>query len=487
MLRGDYAGALAAYRGVADIADLEPGLLPASMRREAAASAVTGGAASVQVARLVRECEQRVRQRVTEPLCRPCGSRLGVDAVLGCSGAQSAVPLLLRGENDVLVSVVDDSVRGGRRRQSRTQGGRCRPRFAESRERFVVRLPVGHGALHCVLPSRPAWVHDQLGLLWRLPRIRGDGPLKPVWQGMTMALGSAGFIASASFLPFAEVHPVVAKAIQSAPAGPMSGALRSAAPVCGPSPAQEAAMEAALVKHRQLRHPNVLPLLGYSHSVEGGVVLLWEFSPGGTIREVLTRYGHLPYITQTQFGLHMLSALAYLHERGVAHGNLSIDTVVVDADGKCRLVGLCLHERSPFVQSQSHHVSPWIAAGGAPTPPCDVFCYGLMVLEGLTGQPCWRWRTDDDGEPLGTMEALLQLIEKRGQDLRDAVAQGRLVSNADALDAPVFADKYSVLARTMLRRCVSHTPAERPTAVEARDVIKTLLSQVGLDCEEDEA
>ncbi|SYZ68370.1 hypothetical_protein [Leishmania braziliensis MHOM/BR/75/M2904] len=52
------------------------------MRREAAASAATGGAVSEQVVRLVRECEHRVRWRITEPLCKARLCPLGIDAVL---------------------------------------------------------------------------------------------------------------------------------------------------------------------------------------------------------------------------------------------------------------------------------------------------------------------------------------------------------------------------------------------------------------------
>ncbi|CAJ1991381.1 protein kinase [Leishmania donovani] len=489
MLRGDYAGALAAYRGVAEIADLEPGLLPAAMRREAAASAVTGGAVSVQVARLMRECERRVRLRITEPLCTAISSLLGVDQVLSKwaledvpegSHPDCAQEALVEAEK----SIADGRLRRSSRRSAQSFGELAK--YPEVRHRCVVHFQERQVTLRCVLPSAPRWIRDHIGLCWHLSRSHGTDEATPVWSGMQMALGSAGFIASVSFSTFRDLHPVVAKAIRDAPPGPMSDALRSATPVCGPSPEQEAFMKATLLKHQHLRHPNIVSLIGYSHSLEGGVVLIWEFSPGGTLRELLNRYGRLPAITTIRFGLHALSALSFLHENNIAHGNLNLDTVMVDSDGSCRLVGLYTHERLPFALPQTHYISPLMATGALPTPACDVFCYGLGALEGLTLQPCWRWATKEDGEPYGAASELLDLMKNGGHAFCDAVVQGRVVANAEAFDTPLFAEKYSELARSTLRSCVSHTPSDRPTAVEVRNIVKILLSEGGLACEEDE-
>ncbi|CAM42628.1 hypothetical protein, unknown function [Leishmania braziliensis MHOM/BR/75/M2904] len=489
MLRGDYAGALNAYRGVAEIEDLEPGLLPPSMRREAAASAATGGAASEQVGRLVRECEHRVRWRITEPLCRTSTRPLNLSQVLSKRPSEDVVEGGHPESVHETAREVERGVTEGRQRLFIGRAVRDSREFSnypEIHDRSVVYLQERQMTLRCVLPSAPRWIRDHMGLYWHLSRRKGEGEGIPVWQGMQMALGSAGFIASVSFFTFRDVHPVVAKTIRDAPPGPMSDTLRSATPVCGPSPTQEAFMKAVLVKYQYLRHPNIISLIGYSHSLEGGVVLIWEFSPGGTLRELLNRYGRLPTITTIRFGLQVLSALSFLHEHNVAHGNLNLDTVMVDSDGSCRLVGLYMHERIPFVLPGTHYMSPAMATGTLPTPPCDLFCYGLLALEALTGEPCWRWTTNEDGQPFGTIPDLLVLMQNGGQAFCDAVVEGRVVANAEAFDTPMFAEKYSELARSTLRCCVSHTPSKRPTAVEVRNIVKILLSEGGLACEEDE-
>jgi hypothetical protein len=59
-MRSDYTAALRTYRDAADIAVLEPGLMPHSLRREVAHSNVTGDAVSTQVERVMRECERQL-------------------------------------------------------------------------------------------------------------------------------------------------------------------------------------------------------------------------------------------------------------------------------------------------------------------------------------------------------------------------------------------------------------------------------------------
>ncbi|SYZ68372.1 protein_kinase [Leishmania braziliensis MHOM/BR/75/M2904] len=493
MLRGDYAGALNAYRGVAEIEDLEPGLLPPSMRREAAASAATGGAVSEQVVRLVRECEHRVRWRITEPLCKARLCPLGIDAVLrdtkppgSETGAQcQRAPLHAEGDAGVPQKV--------RPREEKCTGPSLtsRQRFPDVRERYVLAMPDGTSTFRSVVPSMPAWIRDQHGLQWHLARRRGDIKSTPVsmWQKRVLALGSAGALCSVSYLMYREVHPVVAKAIRDAPLGPMSDTLRSATPIFVPSSCQEAAARRLFEKHQQLRHPNLLLCLGFSESIEGGMMSIWEFSPGGTLRELIFRYPRVKAVTINRFGLHALTALSYLHERGIAHGGVCLDNVLVSADGKCRLTGHSGDRKAAcelFYVHQTCYISPRMATGALPTPQCDMFCFGLSTVEALTKEPCWKWATCEDGQSFGTSAELAELMKAGGKPFSDALVQGRVVVNVDLLRGSDVVDNYSRHVVESIIRCLSLDPSERPTAMEVRETSKEMLLQAGLTLEEDE-
>ncbi|KAK7199422.1 Protein tyrosine kinase/Protein kinase domain containing protein [Novymonas esmeraldas] len=493
MLRGDYAGALAAYRGVADIADLEPGLLPAGMRREAAASAVTGGAASVQVARLVRECEERVRQRVTEPLCRVRLSWPGGERVLEPSAdADRCAPSSMRGALALSgrLATAPEAI-NTRARSHSGDGGTEEQRFPAVRDRYVCDVEVAGTAFRTVVPSVPAWVRDQQGRRWHLPRLGVDGEptTDATWGQRLLALGSTGVLSSALYVLRRDVHPVVAKRICGAPVGRMSDALRSAVPVCGPAAEQTAEVHRLLQLSYRIHHPNILPCAGYSHSVEGGVVLLYEFSPGGTLRELIHRYPRTQPVTLTRFGLQILSALGYLHERGIAHGRVSLDNVLVSADGTCRVTG---HSGDRATSERLYHIrhscyiSPLMATGASATPQCDMFCYGLMIIEAETRQPAWRWATQADGQPRGTAEELSELMKEGGPRFSDALATGLVVANVELLNALLTAaDDRSDCPLSLHQRCLSPDPAERPTAAQLWEASRLVLLGAGLALEDD--
>ncbi|GET91185.1 protein kinase-like protein [Leishmania tarentolae] len=493
MLRGDYTGALAVYRGVADIADLEPGLLPAAMRREAAVSAVTGGAVSVQVARLMRECERRVRLRITKRLCKTRLCPLGIEAVLRDSKPSCNDEGTL---HSGMLSATEEDVGVPRKafgkEESRMDLSKASAhRFPRVRERYVLVFQDGTETFRYVVPSMPSWMRDEHGLQWNIAHSPMNGDLTPeyLWNRRVLALGSAGALCSVNYLIYREVHPVVAKVIRNAPAGPMSDALRSATPVCGPSSHQAAAMRRLIEKHQQLRHPNLLAFLGFSESLEGGVVPLWEFSPGGTLRELIFRYPNVKPVTINRFGLQILSALSYLHERGVAHGGVCLDNVLISADGKCRLTGHSGDNKAArelYYVPQTCFISPLMATGALPTPQCDMFCVGLGALEALTKQSPWKWATNDDGQPLGAAAELTELMKAGGKTFGEALLQGRVVVNTDPLRGANVVGNYSNRAVELLTRCLSLDPAMRPTAMEVREVSKEMLLEAGLTLEEDE-
>ncbi|CAJ1032990.1 Protein kinase domain/Protein tyrosine kinase, putative, partial [Leishmania shawi] len=390
--------------------------------RASAAEHATGGAVSEQLGRLVRECEHRVRWRITEPLCKARLCPLGIDAVLrdtkppgSETGAQcQRAPLHAEGDAGVPQKV--------RPREEKCTGPSLtsRQRFPDVRERYVLAMPDGISTFRSVVPSMPAWIRDQHGLQWHLARRRGDIESTPVsmWQKRVLALGSAGALCSVSYLMYREVHPVVAKAIRDAPLGPMSDTLRSATPIFVPSSCQEAAARRLFEKHQQLRHPNLLLCLGFSESIEGGMMSIWEFSPGGTLRELIFRYPRVKAVTINRFGLHALTALSYLHERGIAHGGVCLDNVLVSADGKCRLTGHSGDRKAAcelFYVHQTCYISPRMATGALPTPQCDMFCFGLSTIEALTKEPCWKWATCEDGKSFGTSAELAELMKAGGK------------------------------------------------------------------------
>lgn len=99
-------------------------------------------------------------------------------------------------------------------------------------------------------------------------------------------------------------------------------------------PRARLALEAERAVLAQADHPGVVPLLG----VLPGPGLVLPFLPGGRLADRLQRR---PVLTQGEAGaivLALAGALAHLHGRGTAHGDLSPANVLFDGDGRPVLI-----------------------------------------------------------------------------------------------------------------------------------------------------
>lgn len=107
-----------------------------------------------------------------------------------------------------------------------------------------------------------------------------------------------------------------------------------------------------------------------------------------------------------------------------------------------------------------------MAAGHPPTPACDVFCYGLLMLEAVCRKQPWTWAEDADGEPYGTVEELKRLAAEGGQPFRTAVAAGRVVPDASGFVAACVAQSVPECVAQELLRCLSMNAMHRPSAAD---------------------
>ncbi|KAH8103117.1 kinase-like domain-containing protein [Cristinia sonorae] len=164
--------------------------------------------------------------------------------------------------------------------------------------------------------------------------------------------------------------------------------------------------ESILWKH--LSHPNVLPFLGVADDVfKNTICMVLPWMHHGSIRNYipeLKQQGKLlgpDFVEAIDKWLHQTAmGLAYLHQEGIAHGDLHAGNILIDTDGNVRLTdfGMALIAEASASNSSSH-------GGGAirwrapelidpdefgldstrPTFASDVYSFGITCVELYTG------------------------------------------------------------------------------------------------------
>jgi serine/threonine protein kinase len=153
--------------------------------------------------------------------------------------------------------------------------------------------------------------------------------------------------------------------------------------------------EAALLG--ALDHPNLVRLHDLVEA-DDAVGLVLDLADGGSLADLLRTRGRLTPGEVITAVAPIAAALAYLHEEGVVHGDVSAANVLFTTGGVPLLadVGVArLTGDDRDAEASPAYVDPTVAAGAVPGAPSDVFMLGGVALHTLTGQP--PWPTDGPG------------------------------------------------------------------------------------------
>jgi eukaryotic-like serine/threonine-protein kinase len=135
-----------------------------------------------------------------------------------------------------------------------------------------------------------------------------------------------------------------------------------------------------------LAHPHIVR--GYELIADPEAVVIMETLDGETLALLVDRNpGGLPAEDVAWLGLHLASALRYLHGRGLLHLDVKASNVVAEG-GRAKLIDLSLARPpgryGPGVGTWCN-LSPEQARGGELGAPADVWGLGTVLYEAATG------------------------------------------------------------------------------------------------------
>uniref|UniRef100_A0A0D9VPS7 Protein kinase domain-containing protein n=1 Tax=Leersia perrieri TaxID=77586 RepID=A0A0D9VPS7_9ORYZ len=231
------------------------------------------------------------------------------------------------------------------------------------------------------------------------------------------------------------------------------------------------AVKAEVIFLGQLSHPNLVRLIGYC--CEGDHrVLVYEFMPLGSVESHLFSrvMVPLPWFTRMKIALGAAKGLAFLHEaeRPVIYRDFKTSNILLDEEFNAKLSDFGLAKDGP-VGDKSHvstrimgtygYAAPEYIMTGHLTAMSDVYSYGVVLLELLTGR-----KSLDKSRPVREQtlaDWALPMLTHKKKVL--GIVDPRL-----AEDYPVKAvQKTAMLAY----HCLNRNPKARPLM---RDIVATL-------------
>jgi TOMM system kinase/cyclase fusion protein len=154
----------------------------------------------------------------------------------------------------------------------------------------------------------------------------------------------------------------------------------------------------------QLHHPNIVGLIDFGRSDDGDVFSVFEFVPGKNLEELLAEEGAVDPNEARHLMLEVLDALSCAHAQGVIHRDLKPSNIMVIPTGARRnalVLDFGIGAVTDNVPGTEHsrltatnevlgtiaYASPEQLFSRPTSPASDLYSWGLVFLECLTGQP----------------------------------------------------------------------------------------------------
>ncbi len=145
-----------------------------------------------------------------------------------------------------------------------------------------------------------------------------------------------------------------------------------------------------------LNHPNICTIYGVDEQ-DGQLYMAMEFVEGGTLRESLGSV--VGKVTDAvQMAVQIGDALQEAHAKGIVHRDIKADNVMVTKRGQAKVMDFGLAKlrgalkltRTSSTVGTLGYMAPEQIEGGSVDPRSDIFSFGVLLFEMLTGRLPFR-------------------------------------------------------------------------------------------------
>ncbi|RHY23807.1 hypothetical protein DYB32_009060 [Aphanomyces invadans] len=129
--------------------------------------------------------------------------------------------------------------------------------------------------------------------------------------------------------------------------------------------------------------------------------MVFDYCPGGDLYDALRNGPLLPPIAKRYFR-QLVHAVGYMHDKGIAHRDLSLENVLLDRHHNCKVCdfGLATSAGVPVCDEtvgKRFYMAPEVVLGRTYNPrQADVWSLGVILFMMLTGVPLWQLASPTD-------------------------------------------------------------------------------------------
>lgn len=157
-----------------------------------------------------------------------------------------------------------------------------------------------------------------------------------------------------------------------------------------------------LIQHdlEMLDDVHIVKTLGFDAGADPPYFIM-EYVDGTDLRAMIAQRGRIEPALAVQIGLQILAALGHAHSRGVAHCDLKPENILVDRSGTVKISDFGFGQRTtpeaPLALSEglddeagaggtAEYMAPEQRKGGRGGPRSDLYAFGVILFEMITGE-----------------------------------------------------------------------------------------------------
>ncbi|CAF1832151.1 unnamed protein product [Brassica oleracea var. botrytis] len=236
----------------------------------------------------------------------------------------------------------------------------------------------------------------------------------------------------------------------------------------------------------RLHHYHVVPLIGYCsefHGKHAERLLVFEYMSYGNLRDCLDgELGEkMTWNIRISLALGAARGLEYLHEAAaprILHRDVKSTNILLDENWHAKITDLgmakCLSSdglqsgsSSPTMglQGTFGYFAPEYAIAGCASPMSDVFSFGVVLLELITGRKPIQKPSNNKGEESLVIWAMPRLQDSKRviEELPDPRLNGK------------FAEEEMQIMAYLAKECLLLEPEARPTMREVVQILSTIM------------